>query len=328
MFIDAITGKLPGRRRAQPAWLGPMLATLVAEPFSRDGWIFEPKLDGIRCLIFREGNRVELLSRNRKKLNDAYPELIAPMVKQNPASFIADGEIVAFENRVTSFAQLQKRMQVRDPREARRRGVEVFYYVFDLLYLSGHDLRSLPLLRRKELLKENFQFRDPIRYTEHREGDGEAFFREACRNGLEGLIAKRADSEYVSERSRDWLKFKCSAEQEFVIIGYTDPKGARAGFGALVVGYYDSGHLVSAGKVGTGFDTQTLTDLTRKMERLKTADVPSGSDGNRNVHWIKPQLVAQVAFTEWTRDGKLRHPRFLGLRDDKPAAKIVRERTK
>jgi ATP-dependent DNA ligase len=216
-------------------------------------------------------------------------------------------------------------MQVRDPREARRRGVEIFYYAFDLPYIEGYDLRTVPLIQRKERLKENFRFQDPIRYTEHREREGEAYFREACKNRLEGLIAKRADSEYVSERSRDWLKFKCSAAQEFVVIGYTNPKGTRAGFGALLLGYYDHGRLVCAGKVGTGFDTQTLLDLSKKMGPLETAHPPPGIEEFRSVHWIKPHRVAQEAFTEWTRDGKLRHPRFLGLRNDKGASDVVRE---
>jgi bifunctional non-homologous end joining protein LigD len=319
---------LPGRKHSQPAWLGPTLATLVGEPFSREGWIFEPKFDGVRCLVFRNGKSIELLSRNRKRLNEAYPELIAPMLKQDPSSFVMDGEIVAFENGVTSFARLQRRMQVRDPLEARRRGVEVFYYAFDLPYLSGHDLRTVPLIRRKELLKENFRFHDPLRYTEHRERSGEEYYREACKNGLEGLIAKRADSAYLSERSRDWLKFKCSAEQEFVIIGYTDPKGTRAGFGALMLGYYEGDRLVCAGKVGTGFDTETLLDLRKKMARLEIEGPPAGVEPGRNVHWVKPSLVAQVAFTEWTRDGKLRHPRFQGIRTDKAAREIVREKPK
>lgn len=307
-------------------WFGPMLATLVSQPFSRAGWIFEPKLDGVRCLALRKGRNVQLLSRNRKGLNDTYPEIIAPLLKQEPASFVMDGEIVAFQDGVTSFSLLQRRMQVRDPREAQRRGVEVFYYAFDLPYLDGHDLRAVPLIRRKELLKDHFRFDDPIRYMEHREREGEAYFREACREGLEGLIAKRADSAYVSERSRDWLKFKCWAEQEFVIIGYTDPKGARAGFGALVLGYYDGGRLRSAGKVGTGFKTEMLIDLKKTMNGLEIARAPQGVEENGKVHWIKPRLVAQVAFTEWTGDGKLRHPRFLGLRSDKAAGQVVREK--
>jgi bifunctional non-homologous end joining protein LigD len=296
-----------------------MLATLVAEPFSREGWIFEPKLDGIRCLVFRDGDRIELFSRNQKPLNGGYPELITPLLKQQPTSFVMDGEIVAFENGVSSFSRLQRRMQDR---------VEVFYYVFDLPYLDGRDLRNVPLIERKELLQASFQFHDPIRYVEHRKRDGEAYFLEACKKGLEGVVAKQADSVYVSERSRDWLKFKCSLAQEFVIIGYTDPKGARIGFGALVVGYYEDGGLRSGGRVGTGFDTRMLLDLKKKMDALGVSYPPPGVREGRSVHWVKPKLVAQVAFTEWTRDGKLRHPRFLGLRNDKAADEVVRESPK
>src|SRR5262249_47743200 len=161
-----------------------------------------------------------------------------------------------------------------DPDEARRRGVEVFYYLFDLLYLNGCDLRDVPLMHRKQLLRQTFRFRDPLRFTEHHEREGETYFRRACRKGLEGVIAKRASSAYVSKRSRDWLKFKCWAEQEFVIGGYTDPKGARAGFGALLLGYYEGDRLVYAGKVGTGFDRETLVSLGRKLSSYEIKSSP------------------------------------------------------
>jgi bifunctional non-homologous end joining protein LigD len=203
-----------------------MLATLVAEPFSRENWIFEPKLDGVRCLVIDSGKTPRLHSRNKRLLNETYPELVAPLARQAVESYIADG-----------------RMQLRNPDEARRVGVEVFYYLFDLLYLNGYDLREAPLIHRKALLKEAFYFRDPLRYTEHQERDGEAYYRDACRRGLEGVIAKRANSIYVSRRSRDWLKIKCWEEQEFIVGGFTDPKGARVGLGALLLGYYESGEL-------------------------------------------------------------------------------------
>jgi DNA ligase D-like protein (predicted ligase) len=316
------------RKRAQPSWFSPMLATLVREPFSSDDWIFEAKLDGVRCLVFRNGKEVRLLSRNRKLLNAAYPELVAPFAAQKPQRYVADCEIVAFKDRITSFSRLQRRMQVRDAAEARRRGVKVFCYLFDLLYLNGYDLRRMPLHSRKPLLEESFHFRDPLRYSEHRAREGEAYYREACRKGLEGVIAKRADSTYVSRRSRDWLKFKCSVGQEFVIGGYTDPQGGRVGFGALLLGYYEDGKLTYAGKVGTGFDTHTLTQLGRKLSLLQVKRSPFSEEARalRGVHWVKPKLVGQVDFTEWTGDGKLRHPRFLGLRKDKSAREVVRER--
>jgi DNA ligase D-like protein (predicted ligase) len=317
------------QKRVPPGWVRPMLATLASEAFSDDDWIFESKLDGVRCLVFRNKSRIQLLSRNRQPLNKTYPELVEPLAAQRIPSFVVDGEVVAFKDGVTSFSQLQRRMQVRDPDEARRRAVKVFYYLFDLLYLNGYDLRKVPLLQRKDLLQRNFQFRDPLRYSTHRQRDGEAFFQKACRQGLEGVMAKRAASVYVSGRSRDWLKFKCSAEQEFVVVGYTDPKGQRESFGALLVGYYKGDRLVYAGKVGTGFDSGTLRQLGRELSRLHVEQPPvAGVVKGRGVHWVKPKLLAQVAFAEWTHDGKLRHPRFMGLRRDKTPRHVVRERPK
>ena len=305
-----------------------MLATLVAEPFSRENWIFEPKLDGERCLTFRNHKTARLFSRNKKTLNETYPELVAPLANLAVENYITDGEIVAFKGDVTSFSQLQRRMQVRDPDEARRVGVEVFYYLFDLLYLNGYDLRNVPLMQRKALLQEAFEFRDPLRYTQHRERGGEVYYRGACRKGLEGVIAKRADSIYVSRRSRDWLKIKCWEEQEFVIGGFTDPKGGRVGFGALLLGYYEGGRLRYAGKVGTGFDTGLLISLSKEMSALEIKHSPFAEEvkAGKGVHWVRPKLVAQVSFTQWTRDGRLRHPRFLGIRQDKDPREVVRER--
>jgi bifunctional non-homologous end joining protein LigD len=305
-----------------------MLATLVAEPFSRENWVFEPKLDGERCLIFRNHGNPRLLSRNQKVLNGTYPELVAPLASEATLSYIADGEIVAFRGDVTSFAQLQRRMQLRDPDEARRVGVEVFFYLFDLLYLDGYDLREVPLVHRKALLKEAFDFHDPLRFTQHRERDGEAYYRESCRKALEGVIGKRADSVYVSGRSRDWLKFKCWEQQEFVIGGFTDPKGHRVGFGALLLGYYEDGKLRYAGKVGTGFDTALLIRLAKELSSLEIKHSPFAEEvkAGKGLHWVRPKLVAQVSFTQWTRDGRLRHPRFLGVRRDKDPREVVRER--
>jgi len=305
-----------------------MLATLTEERFSREGWLFEPKLDGERCLVFRDGRRLDLYSRNQKLLNTKYPELVAAFEKQKPASYIVDGEIVAFDNGITSFSKLQQRMQVQQPGVELRREVPVSFYAFDLPYLDGRDLRGLPLRERKELLQKSFRFQGALRFTEHRATDGEAFYREACEQHWEGIIAKNGESRYVSGRSRDWLKFKCVAQQEFVIGGYTDPEGARVGFGALLVGYYDRGKLKYAGKVGTGYNTGMLRRLTSQLERLKTDASAFETDGlpRKGVHWVKPKLVAEIGFTEWTGDGKLRHPRFLGLRDDKKAEEVVREK--
>lgn len=315
------------RKLPQPTWVAPMLATLTDERFSREGWLFEPKWDGERCLAFRDGRDLRLLSRNRKRLNDRYPEITAAFHRQKTDAFIADGEIVTFKDGVTSFAKLQQRMQVERPSADLLRKVPVCLYLFDLLYLDQHDTRQLPLRYRKVVLRKAFEFRDSLRFTEHRETEGEAYYREACRRRWEGVIAKNGDSVYVSRRTRDWLKFKCSQEQEFVIGGYTDPRGKRIGLGALLVGFYHRGKLVYAGKVGTGYDTGTLQRLGRKLAQLETPTSPFAGDGlpRRGVHWVKPKLVAQIGFTEWTPGGKLRHPRFLGLREDKRPEEVMRE---
>lgn len=304
-----------------------MLATLVHQQFSREGWLFECKFDGERCLAIRSGTDVELFSRNEIRLNEKYPELVAAFAKQKVARFALDGEIVAFEGAVTSFAKLQPRMQVRRPSEELIRSVPVCMYVFDVLHLNEYDTRQLPLRYRKELLRKAISFQGPVRFTEHRNTDGEAYYRQACRKHWEGVIAKNAESLYVSGRSRDWLKFKCVNEQEFVIGGYTDPKGSRVGFGALLVGYYDHGKLAYAGKVGTGFDRATLERLGGQLAKLETKDNPfsRGNPPRRDAHWVRPKLVAQIGFTEWTTEGKLRHPRFLGLRFDKKPEEVVRE---
>ncbi len=310
-----------------PHWIAPMLATLTDEPFSRRGWLFEPKLDGVRCLALRSSSAVQLVSRNEKLMNEKYPELVQAFRAQKSDSFAVDGEIVTFDGEVTSFAKLPQRMQLQHPSEELREKIPIWFYAFDLLYLNGRDTRHLPLRERKKLLSTALGFKDPLRFTEHRETEGEAYFREACRKGWEGIIAKNADSAYLSTRSRDWLKFKCLNQQEFVIAGYTDPQGERVGFGALLVGYYEAGKLVYAGKVGTGYDTATLRRLSSQLNKLETSHVPFDADAlpSRGVHWVKPQLVAQIAFGEWTSAGKLRQPRFLGLRSDKAPREVVRE---
>jgi DNA ligase D-like protein (predicted ligase) len=209
------------------------------------------------------------------------------------------------------------------------RDVPVFYYLFDLMFLDGRDLRGLPLRDRKSLLRELITFGGPLRDTEDRDRDGVEYFHEACRLGWEGVIAKRAAAPYRGGRSHDWLKFKCETSQEFVIGGFTDPKGTRAHFGALLVGYYDpDGRLTYAGKVGTGFSAPVLASLHASLVRRerKTSAFEAGTDLPRHeVHWVRPELVAQVGFQEWTTAGQLRHPRYLGLRDDKAASEVVRE---
>jgi bifunctional non-homologous end joining protein LigD len=311
-------------------WIPPMLATLTRARFSDPDWIYERKLDGERCLAFRSAGGVQLFSRNRKELNGHYPELVEALTEQTAGDFVVDGEVVAFEGNRTSFARLQGRMQVSDPEAARRTGVTVFFYVFDLLRLDGRDLTGLGLRERKALLRRVLQYGGPLRFTAHRVGNGVAYWEQACQRGWEGVIAKRADGRYVHGRSTDWLKFKCVTEQEFVIGGYTDPQGSRLGFGALLVGYYEDGQLRYAGKVGTGYDHQTLERLGSRLARLERAR-PAFDSGNLprvGVHWVEPRLVGQIAFSEWTRAGQLRHPRFQGLREDKSPRDVVREQAR
>jgi bifunctional non-homologous end joining protein LigD len=328
-LLDALpaSAKARLRLRAQPDWVAPMLATLTDERFSRQGWLFEPKWDGERCLVFRRGRELNLFSRNRILLNAKYPEVVEVICQQEATSFIADGEIVTFDDGVTSFAKLQARMQVKHPSAALLRHVPVWFYLFDLLYLDRYDIRQVPLQYRKEVLRNAFDFHGSLRFTEHRETEGEAYYQKACQNGWEGVIAKNGNSAYVSRRTRDWLKFKCKQEQEFVIGGYTDPRASRIGFGALLLGFYRGRKLVYAGKVGTGFDQDLLRRLREKLVRLETRVSPFAANGlpRRGVHWVKPKLVAQIGFTEWTAGGKLRHPRFLGLREDKRPEHVMRE---
>jgi DNA ligase D-like protein (predicted ligase) len=325
----------------QPSWVEPALATLTGERFSRPGWIFERKFDGERCLTFRDGDRVRLMTRNQKQVARTYPEIAVAIADLEATDFIVDGEVVAFEGDETSFSRLQQRIGLTDPDRALRTGVAVFYYLFDVMYADGRDTTGLPLLERKRILSGLLSFSGdadgPLRFTEHIDTDGEEYWRQACRRGWEGVIAKRADAPYRHGRTRDWLKFKCENSQEFVIGGYTDPERSRVGFGALLLGYHDGdGHLVYAGKVGTGFSNALLRDLHREMARMERDQPPftrgpaGGSRPGRalprsGAHWIEPRLVCQVAFSEWTTDGQLRHPRFRGLRRDKEPADVVRE---
>jgi DNA ligase D-like protein (predicted ligase) len=312
-----------------PEWTEPMLAVLTERRFSDPDWIFERKLDGERCLAFRSGGRVRLLSRTQRPLDHAYPELVDALAAQDCDDFVVDGEIVAFQGSQTSFSLLQRRMHVRAPDEARASGVPVFLYLFDLVHLGGRDTAGLPQRERKRLLREALSFQDPLRYLSHRDAEGERCYREACRAGWEGVIAKRADAPYQGRRSHDWLKLKCVAEQEFVIGGYTEPRGSRVGLGALLIGYHDDqGRLRYAGKVGTGYTRAVLVELVERLSALEQDRSPFevGTPPRAGVHWVRPELVAQVGFAELTGDGKLRHPRFLGLRDDKPAREVVLER--
>jgi DNA ligase D-like protein (predicted ligase) len=280
-------------------------------------------------LIYASSGRVELFSRNRKPLNAAYPELVDALGPAVRGDAVLDGEIVAFdsESGVTSFARLQQRMQLRDPVRARRSQVAVYLYLFDCLFYEGTDITPLPLLDRKAVLRDVVWYDDPIRFTPYKASGGPAMLRAACDQGAEGIIAKRSDGRYVSARSSDWLKLKCLRRQEFVVGGYTAPQGSRERLGALLVGYYDGDALRYAGKVGTGYGQKTLEMLYQRMVPLQRATPPfrEGPSPAGDIQWVAPKLVVEVGFSEWTSAGLLRHPRYLGLRDDKAPREVRRE---
>lgn len=295
-----------------------MLAKLVSEPPADDGWVYERKLDGLRCIAVKSGERVELWSRSRQSFLGRFGGIAAAVGGLSAAGLVLDGEIVALEGDRTSFALLQRPGSKAKP----------ILYAFDLLHLDGEDLRSQPLSERKKLLAQVVRGTSSgvVRRVRHVEGDPSALLRQACSDGWEGLIAKRPDGVYRSGRSSDWLKLKCSASQELVIGGWTEPRGARTHFGALLVGYHDDEGFRYAGKVGTGFDTATLADLHRRMVARERPTSPFVDRvRERSAHWIEPELVANFGFTEWTTDGKLRHPRYEGLRPDKDPRSVTRE---
>jgi len=319
--LEAVPTDLRGRLASEPhpAWVDPMRATLTERRFSDPDWLFEPKLDGYRCLVYRNNDDVRMLSRNQLSLKGSYPAIEAQMRDQPSTDFVIDGEIIAMDGDRPSFSVLQ---------QAQRTTVPVFYYVFDVIHLDGSSTRALPVRVRKEILRDAIRFNEQVRLTPHREEGGEGLYREMCERGWEGVIAKRAESPYVSRRSGDWLKFKCSLRQELVIGGFTDPQNSRVGFGALLMGYYDSnGLLVYAGKVGTGYSNELLVELGDRLRRLERSTSPfvKSNPVMRGSHWVTPMLVGEVEFSEWTTDGKLRHPRFLGLRTDKAASDVTRE---
>jgi bifunctional non-homologous end joining protein LigD len=313
------------KRTAMPDWTPPMLATLTEQRFSDPNWIFERKFDGIRCLGFVRRGKVRLLTRNQLSANERYPEIVDALAGQDRSAFIVDGEAVAFRGRESTFSLLQHRGH---PPARGRGGVRIVFQVFDVLHVEGWDVTRVGLLHRKALLKAMLDYRGALRFTTHRVGAGERYTKEACEKGWEGMIGKLATSPYEHGRSRVWLKLKCVLEQEFVIGGYTDPQGSRTGLGALLVGTYRGRDLLYAGKVGTGFDDETLEDLTRRLTAIERAASPFVEHKGlprKGVHWVQPKLVGQVGFAEWTGDGRLRHPRFLGLRFDKDARSVVRE---
>ena len=287
-----------------PDWIEPMAATLTAERFTDPAWTFERKLDGIRMLAFKHGWRVRLFSRNRLSLVDAYRPVADAVARLPIEDGILDGEATGAWGR-------QGRAD---------------YHVFDVLWLNGRDVRALTLEARRALL-DDIPFHLPIARVKPL--DGPEPWARACRAGWEGVIAKRLDSLYESRRSRHWLKMKCEASQELVIGGFTDPRGRRVGLGALLVGYFEGPDFLFAGKVGTGFDTALLLSLRERLDRLRVSSPPFTKGvglPRAGAHWVRPEVVVQVAFIEWTVHGKLRHPRLLGLRIDKAARQVTRER--
>lgn len=321
------------RRKAKksqmPSWMPPMLATLTKDYFSDPNWIFEEKFDGIRIIAFCDGSTVKLYTRNRKSANDKYPEIVQALSKKK-LYCILDGEVVAFgKKRITHFELLQQRLMAIDLEDAKKSKTKIYYCVFDCMYLDGYEITKLPLTERKKLLYKIIpRTKSILQYTPHKVKNGELYRNAACKKGWEGIMAKKADSSYQHRRSRDWLKFKCVNEQELVIGGYTEPQGSRIKFGALLVGYYEKGKLKYAGKVGTGFDEETLLMLHKKLSKIELKKCPFVFDESlpkKDVYWVKPLLVAQIGFEEWTSYDKLRQPRYLGLRPDKKAKDVVKE---
>lgn len=307
-----------------------MLATLTDDYFSNNDWIYEHKFDGERCLAIKKKGRVYLKSRNNNTMNDIYPELVVALENQSADNFIIDGEIVSRNAQgVSDFELLQGRINLKARSEVatKEKQVPIIYCIFDCMYADGYDICKLPLSARKKILKKLLRYNKILSYTEHKVGDGLKYFKQACKLHWEGLIAKRFNSEYVGLRSPDWLKFKCIMKQELVIGGYTNPKGSRDYFGALLVGYYANGKLHYAGKVGTGYSEDTLELLGKKLQKLKTATCPfiNYDETRTGVNWVKPQLVAEFQFAQWTKGGKLRVGRYKGLRDDKKAKDVVKE---
>ncbi len=308
----------------------PMLATLADRVPDGPGWLFEVKWDGVRALARREGRRVTLVGRNNQDFTPRYPEVVEALQALPLEHFVLDAEIVALDDHGRpSFQRLQHRMHLTKPADvARARGrVPVHAVVFDALALDGRDLRGLPLAERKACLGLAVPRRGVVRLGEFVLEHGQAFLEAAAERRLEGIVAKKVASTYTAGRSRDWLKIKAQLRQEFVIGGFTDPQGSRAYLGALHLGLYEGGELVYVAKVGTGFDGPTLDLLRRKLQPLARATSPfrRGSPGGRGHHWVEPRLVCEVRFTEWTEDGGIRHPAFLGLRDDKRPHDCQRE---
>jgi bifunctional non-homologous end joining protein LigD len=305
-----------------------MLATLTDRRDFGEHWLLERKLDGERCVARKGDIDVRLESRTGKDLTGTYPEVRTAVAAQAGRQMLLDGEVVAYDGEQTSFGRLQQRLGAAKPSPQLVGSYPVVYCVFDLLELDGEDLTAQSLLQRRARLTDAVRSSDALQLVETLRGDSKRRFAEACASGWEGLIAKRADAPYTGGRSKDWLKLKCTWEQEFVIGGFTEPAGSRTDFGALLVGYHEDGQLRYAGKVGTGYSAATLSELGARLRALETPESPfvNARPIPRGTHWARPELVGQIGFAEWTSDGRLRQARFLGLRDDKFPDEVVRER--
>ena len=314
----------------------PMLCTLIDKPFDDPGWLFEPKLDGVRVLARFDGRRVSLLSRNQLSQNFVFPDVVAALRDSLKCTAIVDGEIVCMDERgLPSFHLLAHRLHLTNKREVKVRVHQypAYLFLFDVLHANGSDVTSFPLAQRKEILGEIMDWTEQIRWTDGEPEHGMRMWRDACRHGGEGIVGKRLDSRYVQARSAAWVKIKCLLRQEFVIGGFSEPQRSRIGFGALLIGYYgkDGQGLHYAGKVGTGFSDEILHDLRRRLAKLTQRGCPfatavSSKDAPGRVHWVAPELVAEIAFSEWSPHGRLRHPRFEGLRFDKKPRDCRREK--
>ncbi|WP_437718493.1 DNA ligase D [Sorangium sp. So ce448] len=323
-YADALEG---ARKGPFPGEIEPQLATLVTEPPPGEGWLYEVKLDGYRMLATLRGGRVTLLTRRGQDWTERFAGVRDDLAQLPAREAVLDGEIVVVRpDGVTDFQALQNALS---DGNGRREG-RLMYFVFDLLYLDGRDLRGCTQVTRKralEALLAEAPEEGHLRYTEHVSEDGSAVVQHACELGIEGVIAKRPEAPYRSGRGDSWLKVKCGRRQEFVIVGFTEPSGARKGLGAILVGVNRSGKLAYAGKVGTGFTSKTLTILRSRLDSIvRATPACSGAPRMRGARWVEPRLVAEVRFSEWTRDGRLRHPSFEGLREDRTPESVIVER--
>lgn len=300
-----------------------MAATASARRTFDERWLLERKLDGVRCIGRVADGEVQLTSRTGHSYDAAFPEVRAALARAVTDDLVVDGEIVAMDGDRTSFAKLQPRLGADG---SVGRPTPVVLHLFDLLWFAGHDLRMLPLVERKATLLEVVAFDEVVQPTGHVEGYGTVDLTPLCRAGWEGLIAKRAASTYQPRRSRDWLKLKCTVEQELVVVGFTAPGGSRTGFGSLLLAVHDEAGLRFAGKVGTGFDDATLAALRLELDASVIDQRPTIDEVDEpDARWVAPHLVVQVAFDSWTEGGRLRHPRFVGVRRDKDPTQVVRE---